>query len=330
MPGRHTKKKSRSQLRLERIWKRQRDPAWLNDYVPATLATRAEAPRISNATQFSPYNRLGRTLHALSSTEEHAIVLALYSPRVFDLHEQKMLHPFPSPHPLAEHPDYKGGNFPRLEGTVAVAKRLGHSSWHSKVRVTLADGQTVLVPNLYENDLLLYLTDHAGNPYCRNWTVKHVSEAFERPAPSERMPKNPERASARSVIRHTVEREYFADAGIDTQRVTAADFEPTLMSNLRQCMLSDARLRRLGIEIPEHVLGLFHSLLDSRISPQQLQRHCALRESIPPSEFRLMLFSAIWRRRLRVDLFSPLLFDHAWVAERTDVLDVYRRWFDRS
>src|SRR5690606_36240729 len=114
--------------------------------------------------------------HALSTPEKVFTQLALYHPQLIDLHEQKMLWPLTSCHPLHGHPLAKGLFLPQLTGTADIAKQLGFK--HYEIAVELSDGRRGKIPFPYQGDLLLYLLDAGGLPYAVNWTVKDRKEAF--------------------------------------------------------------------------------------------------------------------------------------------------------
>src|SRR3546814_13430904 len=96
---------------------------WGSDYRPAMCATRDEAPTRSRPSRMYS-TKLARELHFMSLPERHVCLLALYHPKMFDIHEQHMLHPFGEPHPLAVRPDTQHLTLLPYKGTVDVAHRL--------------------------------------------------------------------------------------------------------------------------------------------------------------------------------------------------------------
>jgi len=76
--------------RLNQILDRQEVPRSGANYLPATLATREEAPSKSRPKRIQS-KQLGREVHLMSTPELHAALLALFHPRLFDLNEQLML-----------------------------------------------------------------------------------------------------------------------------------------------------------------------------------------------------------------------------------------------
>jgi hypothetical protein len=85
--------------RLKQILKRQIPRRFGPDYIPSTFATRNEAPSISIPSRLNSL-KFGRVIHTLSEQETHAVLLALIHPKVFEIHEQKMLSRFEDDHPM--------------------------------------------------------------------------------------------------------------------------------------------------------------------------------------------------------------------------------------
>ncbi|CUJ31654.1 Uncharacterised protein [Achromobacter xylosoxidans] len=123
-----------SEQRLRKIYSRQFPLRFGKDYIPAQLATRAEAPRGSRPSTMVA-KKLGRELHFMSLAERQVGLLALYNPRLFDLHEQHALNVGPADHPLKGHVSVNDIRLPAFEGTVQVAERLGLLSRHKKLSI---------------------------------------------------------------------------------------------------------------------------------------------------------------------------------------------------
>ena len=311
--------------RVRRILKRQAKAAWGKDYVPAIFATPAEAPRCSRPTILRPKKLGQRDMHLLSGVEGTVAILALFHPNVWDIHEQHMLSTEPTAHPLASHPSTLGTQLPRIEGTVKVANRLGKLSWHGKV---YAEDIAKWVPDIYVGDLLLFCTDDAG-PYCINGTVKATAEDFRHPGP--RLHGKPRRApSERTLFRHDLEAAYFDDVMIRTQRIAGDEIDSTLAFNLEHLFGRHARKVNLADEVREELLDAFNGAIGGNTSAFSLVRELAARFSAPIDEVCNVLYQGIWHRRLRVDLFSPIVIDKPLRREVRDPLDVYSSWFVRQ
>lgn len=174
------------QERFDLIMKRQARFEWGQAYVPSTLAVPREAPKGSRICRLHS-RKLGRTIHLLSNPEKVFAQLALYHPELFELHEQKMLWPVNTGHPLKGHPLTKGTFPPPLRGTMDIAREIGFK--HHEIVVEDASGNRGWVPYPYQGDLLLFLLNCRGEPFAINWTVKDQAQAFrERRSTSAKTP----------------------------------------------------------------------------------------------------------------------------------------------
>lgn len=310
--------------RIRRIAARQSKIAWGDKYVPAIFATRQEAPRCSRPTVFKPLKLGRRDMHLMSTIEAGAALLALYDPATFDVHEQHCLSPVPALHPLTSHPSSVGKQFPPLKGTVEVASRLGHLSWHSKVYDVAEERWR---PDVYVGDLLLFRADARGR-YCVNWTIKASPADFERRGP--RLHGKPRSGpSARARFRHQLESEYFSDAAIRTQRVTGEELDVTLIRNLEELF----RYHALPIDVPNSVRQEIEAELarhiGTEVSAFRVLHDATTRWNVDMQCARTIMYQAIWRRTLRVDLFRALVVDKPLHTESRDPLAVYASWFTR-
>ena len=310
--------------RIRRIMARQRIVEWGEAYVPSIFATPKEAPRCSRPAILKPAKFGLRDMHLMSGVEAGVALLALHHPDVFDVHEQHMLSPVPTQHPLASHPSSIGKQFPRIEGTINVSNRLGRLAWHGKV---YSDKDGRWLPDIYVGDLLLFCIDDGGE-YCVNWTVKASHNDFTRPGP--RLHGKPiSRNSARAIFRHRLEAEYFADAGIRTQRVVEDELDVTLKHNLEELF----RYHSLPVDLPWSVREQIECILAKQIGGDTpaftLLREIGRQHHVTVECARTVLYQALWSRRLRVDLFYPLVIDKPLRAEERDPLTVYSSWFAR-
>ena len=309
--------------RVRRILQRQSNPVWGKAYVPSIRATPAEAPRCSRPTILRPAKLGLRDMHLLSNQEAAAAILALYHPNVWDIHEQHMLNTEPTLHPLANHPT-SGHRLPRVEGTIAVAERMGMLPRHGKI---YSNELGKWVPDIYVGDLLLFCIDSGGR-YCVNWTVKATEDDFHRSGP--RLHGKPRKASGeREKFRHELEMKYFCDAEIRTQRIAGDMIDPTLRLNLEHLFRHHAKCVDLIDAVRTEILDAFDAGIGSStpafsLVQEQAKRHQASIESV-----RTLLYQGIWHRRLRLDLFTPFVVDKPMRPEERDPLDVYADWFNR-
>jgi len=260
----------------------------------------------------------------MSEVEAGAALLALHNPNVLDIHEQHMLSPAPAQHPLASHPSSVGKQFPRIEGTINVASRLGRLAWHGKV---YSDRDHRWFPDIYVGDLLLFCTDDRGE-YCVNWTIKGSHEDFDRPG-SRLHGKPRSRDSARATFRHRLEAEYFADAGIRTQRIVGGEIDVTLERNLEELFRYHSLPIGLSALMREQIEDFLAKQVGGANSAFTVLRDVSKQHHLSLEHARAVLYQAIWHRRLRVDLFYPLIIDKPLRAEGRDPLVVYASWFAR-
>ncbi|HHF0814910.1 TPA: hypothetical protein ACPIDV_003944 [Pseudomonas aeruginosa] len=309
-----------TQQKVKTIYERQFGFQWGMTYCPSIMAVRNEAPRGSRCSQLNS-RKLGRSIHLISTHERTFAQLALYHPRLFDLHEQKMLSPAAMSHPLHGHPSAIGMSLGSTSGTVSIADRIGLR--HHKVTVECADGQRESTPFPYLGDLLLYLKDESGIPYAINWSVKGSRADF---AENERKSVKPlvqqRRDKEKARLRHLLEEEYYREMGIKTIRVSSEDIDPIVAANLS-----------LLYGCHDDDFDLEESLLDDYSCDVEL----AIDDGVPVSnvalsygrkwgrrdQFIRKFYKDVWARRLSVDLFSPVLIDHPLQRAERDILDVY-------
>jgi hypothetical protein len=307
--------------RFNLIMARQGHFEWGDTYVPSTLATPKEAPKISRVSRLTS-QKLGREIHALSQPEKFFTLLALYQPALIDLHEQKMLWQLGARHPLQGHPLMKGIFLSPPRGTVDIAKELGFK--HYEIGVDLPDGRRARLPFPYQGDLLLYLASETGIPYAVNWTVKDVKPAFEeRRASKAKTPVQQRKDRDHAQLRALLEQTYYASAGIRTVKVSLDELPISVLSNLELvfpfhqvaltldrmllCDFSDAVLEAFWKGMP-----LFHLVIAYAERWAKGDR----------DQFIARIYQDIWRRRLPVSFFKPILIDQPMPTDGRDLLKV--------
>ena len=219
-----------------------------------------------------------------------------------------------------------GVSLPPLRGTVDVAERLGALSIHPWVTVPDPVDPHITHRRAYPyiGDLLLYLRDDSGAIYSVNWTVKRLAAAFDAPF-GDRFASAKRRYN--TDLRHRIEEIYYADAGIRTVRVVGEEIDRQLAANLwylwvraeRPCALSEAA-QQMIVDALAYGMGQ-HSAPISTISILSTTR------GWDPQACMSVMYRAIWRRELRVDLYAPILPDYPLIPERRDVLVDYAHWF---
>jgi hypothetical protein len=316
--------------RLRKIMERQSIAAWGADYQPSNYTTIREAPGKSRPSRLTCGKLDGRELQTQSKPERAAALLALYHPNVFDLHEQKVLFVAPRLHPLVGHPCAIGLNLPSLQGTVAVADRMGILARHPIVRMPsmTAIGEFMWVPFPFVGDLLLFIHDRHG-PFCINWTVKKDEESFKFSMPGIR-PSLLQRVPESSVIqRHEIEKFYYSDADIPTYQITENNIDQEVRINLLNLFYWHARPIRAAPEVVELILKDFERGIGTDMLAFELVKRVMRDHRVNQETAKTILKKGIWSRRLRVDLFQPILDNYPLRIESRDVIDVYSAWFSR-
>lgn len=315
-----------SAARLRQILKRQDPPAWGKDYIPAILATREEAPPGSRPCQiWSP--KLGRTIHTLSSVETDIALIALYHPRLVNLHEQRMLACLPSMHPLHGHPRTQGLTYPVARGTVAVAAAINALEYHAIIKVPATDSPNDFfdVPFPYVGDFLLFLEDHQGL-FCVNWTVKASADQFSNPF-DEKIRRNEGKARAKVEARHAIEKILYADFEIPTHPLTSESYNHDVVKNLAQIYGWQIRPISVHPDLISNVVDRFNAGLAIQARPIDVITTLSCETDLSPSAIKTIFYQAVWNRQLRPDLFQPLLMDQPLLPETCDVLEIYQSWF---
>lgn len=313
--------------RLKRYKTRQGTPAWGKNYQPAIRATPQEAPRISRPTvMWSAL--LGREVHLLSQPEVKAAFLALFHPALFDLHEQRVLPTAPACHPLQGSPAGIGLRFLKLSGTIAIAQSLGALKRHPKVFHHFGNGEFGWVPLPYVGDLLLFLRDAKG-PYCVNWNIKLTEKDYLRPGPRPLGRVQRRRPDRNAELRHLIEEALYREVEIRTVRVTGTQLDEGLIANLRDLFGWHGREQTASETQRLAVLEVMCAAIDDDRPAYLVVREAAHATKLTDYDVMVVLYQAIWRRELRIDLFSPLLMTKRLVAEREDPLQRYAAWFGR-
>lgn len=318
-----------NEIRLRRIFKRQTNPTWGRDYVPAILAVRGEAPSASHAETITSEKMDGRGVHLLSLAESSAAILGLYHPDSVGLQEQKAFSLGGRPHPLHNFEPASPIGLQPLKGIIDVAERLGYLETLPKVRLKDAAAvggyRSVVFP--FIGDLLWAMRTKEGRHYCLNWSVKDSEEAFKRPLESKRFITPLGKLADGILVRHELESRYYEDAGIRTVFMAADAIDWHVRANLRQLFLHHRCPVSLPVAEQEELTERFRMCLVSGVPAFQLIAKLTGAGKYSLDNCRNVLYQAIWHRRLRVDLFQPILINRPLNPEVRDVLAVYADWF---
>ena len=326
-----------SEKRYETIMRRQAGAVrWCDEYQPAMRATRDEAPGRSRPS-LAYWSKIGRDLHFMSLAERHVCLLALYHPGVFDVHEQHMLECGDAPHPLSQFP---GSADPRVRasrtrGTVRIANELGMLSRHPAVRIQSPGDQedATILPFPYLADLLIFLEDQRGR-YAVNWSVKARREDFYERGRCVQSPLSPQAVGEveQTLLskRHMLEQMYFQELGIPTSFIASGELDVQLISNLNRLFARAQRKLRLSFAQEEELILKLQRMVEARQSVLSCleQLTCELgcdRETVLDG-----FYKAVWERRVRIDLYRPVLVDKPLAPERTDVLADHLHLFQRA
>lgn len=315
--------------RLLTILDRQSTSRWGKDYIPSILATPQEAPSISRPSILNS-KKIGREVHVLSLTERAAGFLALYHPDLFDLQEQRMLSTTPAPHPLFAYPRLMSGiDLPPLKGMIDVADRLGYLSMLPKVKVINPedhlDTKVVVFP--YIGDLLLLMNGSNGHKYCVNWNIKDKHENFETGLVGVSRNGRLAKKNNTTFARHEMEDVYYQDAGIRTLRISNEQLNGHVTANLAQLFGYHLMKPELSTAAQALILGKFKLALEAGVVPFEVILSLISQYSFTAEQCRIVLYQSIWNRKLRVDLFKPILIDRPLKPETRDVLVEYAELF---
>ena len=312
---------------LLRILDRQDTNRFLSEYVPSTKATREEAPSQSWAT--SVYVKmLDRRIHLISHKELRVVFLALHHPNLADIHEQKMLHTKPAPHPLLGFPGYYDASLEPVKGTLSVVSRLNCRQAHPKVTVVDADtGKKAPAAFPYQGDLLLFIR-RGRKIQLINWPVKADSEGFSEP---EAGSDNKEARERQKLYRRRrIEALYYDDINVPTVEIAADKIPDALFNNLRTAFVYAQYPDTLSQQNRAAALATFRSAISNNDTATNVLAHLAQDGICTVKQGRDLFYQSIWSRSLRLDLFSNIVLDAPLRPERQDVFHYYQSWFPNA
>lgn len=318
-----------NEARLRLIKNRQWTLAWGKDYVPAQWATPREAPGSSTATILCPKKVGGRPFHLMSHNETWVALLALYHPRVWDIHEQRVLFPQPVPHFLQGHTRAHGLNFRPFRGTVHVAERMGMLSKHPQCKVRLSDGEVGSAWFPYLSDLLVFLQDDEG-PYAINLTVKDKEDHFRERVQYKGKPNRKGAVDFGVMNRHALEAEYYADAGIPTRQVVGKSIDEELRNNLYSLFQFHAEETSITEDTCQILWEFFAYHVGKPIKACDLVKQLAFKLNLNIDEVKTVLMQGIWQRKIMADLFRPVVMDRPLRRMSEDPISAYCDWFKRD
>lgn len=324
------KKRNVKQARLLEIYRRQDSVAWGPKYVPAQLASKTEAPKISRNGEL-PSLKLQRMLHAMSGPELDVFPLAMYHPALIDFKEGMIMQVEASDHPLVGHRKAIGLQLPTTSGTDAIVERLGFHGRHPRIRAEDRDEEGNIfrfwAPWPWILDPMLFLEDAQG-PYCISWDIKRSSHDHGMPGPGDYTERQSPRAIEKAKIRDLVYQEYMRELSIRIVRVAQADIPRSLATNLRHLLIQHAQLPDIDPVLHGEMLLALDEAFRRGNPPIEVMTDFA-KSGVTPRLVMHCLEHAIFERRIRVDLYQRCMPDRPMIPEQKDVLVEFSHWFER-
>lgn len=313
---------------------RQQHVCWGPNYKAAIRKSKQESP--SGGWSSADYStKLQRQLFAHGFGTRSLLALALYHPCVFEVHDEHILYPGSSMHPLASHPQYKHQPWPKTRGTIEIAESIGKGHMHPAVFVRSDDvdsaGEAVIgmwqvLP--YVGDYLLYLTDEHG-AYAIAWDVKAKSGDHAKPWGGDFRRFHGKRANDAANFRDEVYQNYLSELDIRLVRMAGNAIDKQLASHLVRMLTIHSRPAEVDATIHAEIIAAFAEALKSGTPP--INVICQyMSKNIPSGLTKDLLDHAIWGRNIRVDLFSEISIDRPLVPEKNDPIEVYAKFFRRT
>ncbi len=317
-----------TESRLRVIKDRQWVDRWGASYVAGIWADPKEAPGISTGSILRPSKVGLREFHTLSTAETFVAFLCLHHPRVWDIHEQRIMYPLPRPHFLYGHPRASGLSFPPFAGTVELADQL-HMK-HPRVRLRTGDcpKDWPVAPFPYFSDLVLFMQDAEG-PYVVNVPVKSKFADFRRKGIKRKPVRLDVEEDPATIARQRLEENYYASAGIRTQHIGRDEIPRDLCWSLRELFLDETYPLETSDEQRADAVERLREAIGVDKPVNFFARKIAFDCKLPIRDVIAILRQSIWRRELRVDLFRPVLMDKPLRPEVKDVFVHFSHWFAR-
>jgi len=333
----YSEKKRAASIRRMLGWREQvfsRQPSyghWGPAYVSAMFATPDEAPTASRPTAFFS-RRQQRYVHPMGYPEAVFGAFADYHPSVWEYHEGHLLQPWPVDHPLACHPLYADRPWPSTRGTIQILAGMGRLREHPRVPAfsidgtLLTDGNAVLA---WIGDMMLFLQDAAREPYVLDWDIKNSIGRHGQPWAGNWRAAHSPRAKRRAALRDAGYEAYMAELQIGIRRVALEEIDVEVSRNLvRLCSRYQSEVG-LPDALIQDLDAAYAECLRCGDPPLVVIKRLVADPSLFGEAGRV-LDHAVWERRLRVDLWRPILVDQPLLPERIDLLEHHRAWFAKD
>jgi len=202
---------------------------------------------------------------------------------------------------------------------------------HPVIHVPSAEDSSLMeaAPFPWIGDFLLFLLDEQG-PYCINLTVKATEADFHVPSVGVKLNTDMKRAAMQEEIRHRVEKILYDDVGIPTIRVAGDQLNTTLRANLEQIHGWQRRAHPFDESQHEEILARLREGMWSGLSGLEVIHHLIVEHNYSLYDLKIVMYQAIWKRQLRIDLYQYFFIERPLIPERKDVLDEFKHWFKRD
>lgn len=301
--------------RYRRFKLRQIDVRFGPNYLAATAHGEARGA-IGGAGQVP--SQLGRWINAQSWPEKVAAALALYS-GVFELHDQPLYWPEGRLHPLAYHDKYSHLPWPATDGTFALAHELGLGRWHPRVWDASAPPSGAWHIGSWVSDYWLYAKDASDRPYLLIWEVKDKPQSHGVPGGGHHRRMKP-KAIEGTKARNTVCAAYAEQLGTRIVEFSSSD----VPEQLQKTLVSLCRAQVADVDLPDTMVADLVAAFQECVGMDIPVNQVATKIVQTGAQFAMaknLLDIAVWQRRVRVDLYQPLLWNRPLLPERSDVLD---------
>lgn len=329
-----TKQKNQLADWAERALQRQKAVRYGPTYKAAFMKIRGEAP--SGGWSFSDYAlKLQRNVFAHGYGTHPVVALALYHPAVFEVHDEHILYPNASMHPLASHASFKSSPWPSTRGTVALAESLSAMGQkhpavfvrHEKAaqRDEEVAGYWQVLP--YVGDYLLYLKDSHG-PYAVAWDVKSKQGDHAKPWGGNLNRSSHKKKARAELFRDEIYKTYLAELDIRLVRMSGSMLDAQFAANILRMLPIHARPVEGPPSLHAEIIAAFDEALHQGTPPIDVIHHYMTKQ-ISSDTASDLLDQAIWGRRLKVDLFSEITIDRPLPPQTRDPIEVYASHFRR-
>lgn len=308
------------------LYTRQAPQRWGAQYDPAIHAVAGEAPPRATPVAFRSI-RLGRTMHAMSHAEAYFIAVALMNPAVWDVHEQAILHPYASEHPLAKHPVHGLQPWPATRGTLEILREWGAFHRHPSVWRHNEQNAKVHRARPWIGDIRLFLSDGNG-PYLVDLDVKDRTGAHGLPYAGNAKAVHSKKEQKKAELRERVYQAYNAELGIPTRRVAKDQVSETALRNMLRLVMRVQAPLNMPVSL---AADIEHALKEAAIkgdTPAMAVRRVVSGERATTAALHVLDWS-IWTRHLTVDFEYDILPDRPLVLAKADRVDLHADLFKR-